>query len=185
MIILGITGTIGAGKGTIVEYLVENKNYEHYSVRNFLIQIIEQQKLPVNRDSMVAIANDLRQLHGPAYIVAELYKIALKSGKNAIIESIRTPGEIELLRSKSNFYLLAVDAEPQVRYRRVLKRQSETDDITYDTFLDNEKREMESDDPNKQNISVCIKKADFVINNDDTRFKLYKQIDRFLKNINS
>ena len=36
MKIIGITGTIGAGKGTIVDYLVLQKGYEHYSVRSFI-----------------------------------------------------------------------------------------------------------------------------------------------------
>ena len=33
MIIIGITGTLGAGKGTIVDYLVKQKGFVHYSVR--------------------------------------------------------------------------------------------------------------------------------------------------------
>jgi len=37
MLIIGITGTLGAGKGTIVEYLVKNKNFKHYSVSGYLI----------------------------------------------------------------------------------------------------------------------------------------------------
>ena len=33
-IIIGITGTLGAGKGTVVEYL-KKKSFKHYSVRSF------------------------------------------------------------------------------------------------------------------------------------------------------
>ena len=40
MIVIGITGTIGAGKGTIVEYLVEKKGFLHFSVREFLLKKI-------------------------------------------------------------------------------------------------------------------------------------------------
>ena len=32
MIIIGITGTLGAGKGTIVEYLIKNKNFFHFNI---------------------------------------------------------------------------------------------------------------------------------------------------------
>ena len=42
MIIIGITGTLGAGKGTIVDYLVQEKGFKHYSVRNYLIKEIEK-----------------------------------------------------------------------------------------------------------------------------------------------
>ena len=37
MIIIGITGTLGAGKGTIVAYLIETRQFMHYSVRRYLI----------------------------------------------------------------------------------------------------------------------------------------------------
>ena len=40
MLIIGITGTLGAGKGTVVEYLVEKKGFDHYSVRAFLLKEI-------------------------------------------------------------------------------------------------------------------------------------------------
>ena len=61
MIIIGITGTIGAGKGTIVEYLTDKKGFTHYSVRSFLIDEIKKRGFEVNRDSMVLVANDLRK----------------------------------------------------------------------------------------------------------------------------
>ncbi|MDR0438308.1 MAG: AAA family ATPase, partial [Bacteroidales bacterium] len=51
--IIGITGTIGAGKGTIVDYLVSQKGFLHFSVRDFLSEEIERRGLPVNRDTMV------------------------------------------------------------------------------------------------------------------------------------
>jgi len=177
MIIIGITGTLGAGKGTIVDYLLQKKHFEHYSVRAFLIDEIKKRNIPVNRDSMVSVANELRQKHHPGYIVEELYKLAVKNKKNAVIESIRTPGEIDLLQDKENFYLLAVDATAELRYNRIKLRQSETDHITFDTFIENEKREMFNEDPNKQNLSICIKRADFIIKNDGTIDELYIQLE--------
>jgi len=56
--------------------------------------------MEINRDSMVIVANELREKYGAGFIAQELYEQAEKSGDNTIIESIRTPGEIELLRSK-------------------------------------------------------------------------------------
>ena len=110
MLVIGITGTLGAGKGTIVDYLVKNKQFAHYSVRSFLIGEIEKRKLAVNRDSMTAVANDLRQMHSPSYVTDCLYEEAMKQGKPCVIESIRTVGEIISLRKKGSFYLFAVDA---------------------------------------------------------------------------
>ena len=118
MIIIGITGTLGAGKGTIVEYLVSEKGFAHYSVRSFLLEKIREQGLPENRDSMFNLANELRAIHGPSYVTDQLYNQALVAGENCVIESIRTPGEADSLRRNGNFFLLAVDAEQELRYQR-------------------------------------------------------------------
>src|SRR6218665_3245311 len=100
MKIIGITGTIGAGKGTIVEYLQSNYGFVHYSMRGFLTQIIKEKNLPLNRDSMVIVANELRANHTPSYIVEQLYEQAKANGQDAVIESVRTVGEVLALREK-------------------------------------------------------------------------------------
>ena len=183
MIIIGITGTIGAGKGTIVDYLLNELNFKHFSVRSFLTNEIERRGLTINRDNMVLIANELRAKYSPAYIIEQLYNQAATCGENCVIESIRTLGEIELLRTKSNFSLLAVDADPIIRYERIHQRQSETDNISFEEFLSNEKREMISSDPNKQNLSVCIENADYQLMNNGDLNGMYLQLKKILEEI--
>jgi dephospho-CoA kinase len=184
MLIIGITGTLGAGKGTIVDYLVQEKGFVHFSVRGFITEEIHRQGLPVNRDSMVTVANKLRADHSPSYITDQLYEQALITGKNCIIESIRTPGEVQSLREKGNFLLFAVDADPLLRYDRIVMRNSETDRISYSTFVENEEREMQSNDPAKQNIGKCIEQADQIFYNNSSVDDLYKLIEMELIKLN-
>jgi dephospho-CoA kinase len=181
--IIGITGTLGAGKGTVVEYLVKHKGFTHYSVRGFLRDEIIKRRLEVNRDTMVVTANDLRATFGASYITDCLYEQAVTYGGNAVIESIRAVGEIVSLHKLSEqreekFILLAVDALPEVRYKRILERASETDHITYQQFINNEKREMTNDDPFKQNIAACMALADIILRNDNTVEEFYKDVEK-------
>lgn len=180
MKIIGITGTLGAGKGTIVEYLTKEYSFVHFSVRNYLLEEIKKRNLIANRDSMVMIANELRATHSPSYIVDQLYKNAITSKQNCIIESIRTPGEVTSLRKIGDFTLFAVDAEPAIRYKRIVLRDSETDRISYETFLENEEREMNSLDPNKQNLRKCIEMAQFIFSNNTSIEELYVQLNKVL-----
>lgn len=183
MIIIGITGTLGAGKGTIVEYLVEKEGFEHYSVRGFLLEEMKNLGMPKNRDSMTSLANRLRAAYGPSYITDQLYDRAVFEGVNCVIESIRTPGEILSLRRKQDFFLLAVDANPKKRFKRIKARATETDHVSYAEFVANEEREMESADPNKQNLAKCIDMADFTFQNNGSVRQLLKQVAEVMDEI--
>lgn len=185
MIIIGITGTLGAGKGTIVDYLVEHYHFLHFSVRKYLTEILESKGIEPNRDEFTILANSLRATNNsPSFLIEELYKSAQKTGKNSIIESIRTVGEIDNLKKLGRFYLIAVDADLKERYHRITTfRKSETDNIDFETFKSNEEREFVSDDPNNQNLSACIERADFIVYNNGTSEDLKVEIDRIMSNI--
>ena len=183
MKIIGITGTIGAGKGTIVDFLINHHRFSHFSVRCFLIKEIKNRGLENNRDSMVEVANNLRANHNPSYIIDCLFEEAVAGKQNCVIESIRTPGEIDSLRKKGDFTLFAIDADPKLRYERIVLRDSETDHISFETFLDNEKREMDSTDPNKQNLRRCIEMSDFVFLNNGSIDQLFAELESVITKI--
>jgi dephospho-CoA kinase len=180
-LLLGITGTLGAGKGTVVDYLMEKHGFLHYSVRSYLTEVIKERGLPVNRDSMTMVANELRAKNSPSYLIEQLLVKAAAdtSGNGAIIESIRTPGEIDALEAigEGNFFLVAVDCDPALRYSRITGRGSATDSVSFDKFLSDEKREMTSTDPNKQNLSVCIQRSSYTLANDTTKAEFHAKID--------
>ncbi len=182
MIIIGITGTIGAGKGTIVELLIK-KGFKHYSVRDFLVEEIKRRGLEINRDTMTSTANSLREEFGSDYIVKTILNTAIKNGEDCVIESIRNDKEIELLRNIHNFYLFSVDADIKTRYQRISLRKSATDNVSFETFVENEKREMLSNNNNSQNISICMQKADYTFNNDKDIESLSQQVEEVLKQL--
>jgi len=79
--------------------------------------------------------------------------------------------------------LFAVDADASIRYERIKARQTETDHVDYPEFISNEEREMQSDDPHKQNLKACIALADHVFVNNGTLEELHQEIDEVMNKI--
>ncbi len=180
--ILGITGTIGAGKGEVVEYLVRQKGFKHFSVRDLLVEEITRRRLPATRDTMRLVANEMRKTKNPSYIIESLYARAKEYGGNAIIESVRALAEAEYLR-KQGVLILAVDADRKLRYDRIVLRGSSTDKVDFDTWVAQEDRELSAKDPWDMNILGVMEKADYKIQNDDSINDLHSQVGEMLTQI--
>lgn len=175
--VLGITGTNGAGKGTVVDFLVNQKGFKHFSVRNVLIEEIKRQGLSVDRPHMRQVANEMRQKYDPGYIAQTLMGQALQAKeKNCVIESIRSLGEAQYIKSNGAL-LWAVDADRRIRYERVLKRWSETDKVDFETFCMHEDRELHGTEPWDMNLIGVIQLADHVFLNNETPEDLFIQVE--------
>ncbi len=180
-LILGITGTNGAGKGTVVDYLLKNKDFSHFSASGLITEEILKLNLPITRGSMIEVGNKLRAEKGAGYIVEELLRRTKEAeGKNVVIESIRTLAEVDKLAENGGI-LIAVDADPKLRYERNEKRGSVKDGISFEKFIEFEQQEKESTDPYKQNLSACRARANYVILNNGTLEELNEEIEKMLK----
>ncbi len=181
--IIGITGTDGAGKGAVVHYLITQKGFTHFSARTQIAEEIARRGLVANRENLRMVANDMRREQGDDAIVKTALKKCNAMGcENAVIESIRAYAEVETLKKEGGF-LLAVDAHPQIRYKRIIGRGSETDHISFEQFQEQEAIELDDPDPHGMQKAKVIAAADFTILNEDTLKALYAQIDLFLMTV--
>ena len=176
--LIGITGTNGSGKGAVVEYLVSKKGFSRYSGRAIILEAVEEQHLPNKRGVMREVANELRREHGPAYIMERLYDMA-KDDTNAVLESVRTIGEAEFLKSK-NAFIIAVDAKKETRYERVLSMSHDAAPISFQDFSLMEDREMSSSEPWDMNVFGVMQLANARVTNDGTLEELQMQVDAVL-----
>lgn len=177
--IIGLTGSFGAGKGWVADYLVTAKGFAHFSARTFIIAEITRRGLPINRDSMIEVANDLRKHHGPTHIFEQLVGMAKEHGGDCVVESIRAVAEARYLKEQGGI-VLGIDAPPEIRYERIKKRGNETDDVTFAQWRDQEIRESNPDDPTKQDIFGALRESDDIITNDGDEDELRRKIDAFL-----
>jgi len=178
--IIGVTGTNGAGKGTLPEYLRERHGFTHYSARAFIVGEIERRGLVVDRTSMNQTANELRKEHGPEYVIKCLFERAKEAGGDAIIESVRALGEARYLKQEGAF-VVAIDADRKIRYERITKRASETDKVSFEEFCLQEDREMAQEAEYDMNITGVMEMADYTLTNDGTLEELYESIEDMIK----
>lgn len=184
--IIGITGSFGAGKGVVVDYLVKQKGYTHYSVRNFIFEEAKRRGLDITkgREVTIPLGNELRATHGPAYLVETLYGQALERGGDAVIESLRAVAEVRRLKELGAF-VLGVDADERLRFERSIKRGSETDSVSFEQWQDQERRESNPNDPTKQDIFGALKESNAIVQNNGTVEELYAQVEKALQDAKS
>jgi len=185
--ILGITGTNGAGKGSVVEYLVR-KGFAHYSVRDLIMEEVLRRGLPLNRTNIGETATSMRAEFSPAYFVETFLARAKEEGKeNVIIESIRTLKEAEYLK-EHGACLVGVDAPVEERYRRITARGTVTDHVSFEDFRAQEDAEYspkDANDPSQMNVLGVLGKADYTLINDGTVEELSAKIEEMLTHIAS
>lgn len=179
--IIGIAGTLGAGKGTVVDYLVAKKDFKHYSSSGLLVEILHERGEFVDRDAMGRIAREIRATDPNGVPKLTYERVKKDNPKNAIIEALHTVGEAEFVRSVGGI-ILGVDADLNVRYARISKRGSEKDNVSFEKFVEQSKREDEGGSPG-HNIREVINAADYVLQNNGTLEELHKQIDDVLEKI--
>ena len=178
--IIGITGTDGAGKGTVVEYLVTKKGFTHYSSRDLLLAEVVKAGINPTRNELRLMANKMRAKYGDDMIVQKaLVRIDADKVTHAVVESIRALAEAQTLKSRGAL-LLAVDADPKVRFKRVQGRRSEKDQVTFEEFLSHEELEKNDPDPHGMQKAKVMEMADYTIFNNDSREMLHQHVDEFL-----
>ncbi len=183
--IIGITGTLGAGKGTVVEYLVNKKGFKHFAVSDtFLAGEAQKRGFEPNRIVRRDIANEYRA-KGPTKLMEAVYemaKSAVEAGDRIVLEPQHTAAEVAFIQSIGGVEL-AVDADLHTRYDRIQKRGGSKDDVTFEQFAEEQKHEMESEDPNKNNLGAAIALADVTLQNNGTPEELYAQVEKALMQI--
>ncbi len=176
-LVIGLSGRIGAGKGTIADYLSSKYSAESRRFSDILIDLLKRLHLLPEREYLQKMGATLRSIFGDDVLVKALQK-DLEEAQSRIImvDGVRYPNEVEMLRTFKNSLLLFVDAPPEIRFKRVKKRNEKGEgSIDYNEFLRAENRETE------RYLDEVKEMADYRFDNSKTFKDLYKQIDKALK----
>jgi dephospho-CoA kinase len=181
--IIGVTGSIAAGKETLTGFFRE-RGFVYFETSALLKEELSKRGLALTRENMQGLGDELRGKHG----VGALMKLMLEKteqGKNYLFDSLRNPGEADFLRKElKDFFLIAVDAPREIRFKRILNRGKPSDPKTWDDFLRVDERDL--GDKNNllgQQVRRCIEIADFKIINDSGLQNSMKQVEEVYKQL--
>jgi len=163
--ILGVSGLNGSGKGEVIRFLQERSFYTH-SLSDEIREELRSRGLEETRERMIETGNAIRVAEGPGGLAVRLAR-RLEPDRNYVIDSVRHPAEVEVLRSHTRrFRLLWVDADEALRLERIQARGRRGDPATLEDLRALEGRELGSDDPSAQQLLAVRDQADFRVGND-------------------
>jgi dCMP deaminase len=163
--ILGVSGLNGAGKGEVVRFLAERSFYA-LSLSDVIREELRRQGLEETRERMIETGTALRAAEGPGGL-AERLAGQLVADRNYVIDSVRHPAEVEVLRLRTRrFKLIWVEADEAVRLERIRARGRGGDPSDLEALRALEGRELASPDPAAQQLLAVRELADFVVQND-------------------
>lgn len=176
MMIVGIAGTIGSGKGTVVEYL-KSKGFVHYSSSAILKEMLRDRGLPETRTYMSPLADELVAKYEGGVLHFSHERALQNEDRNYVLEAIHRPSEAEYVRSLGGV-ILGVDADLRTRYdRTVARKEGEKDQVTFEQFVEHSKREDEGATGTGPNIRAVLATADGMIENNGTIDDLHSRVD--------
>jgi dephospho-CoA kinase len=184
--IYGIAGTNGSGKDSLMELLIEH-GFICFNTSDSLRQISQAVFQSIDRGGNDAplgrVGNAFRVAYPGGMVELGLLDWWVRAGvlpaelrpKGLVIGSIRGTGEAQRLNEFGG-KLIVVDADPHVRFARIMGRGRADDSITFEQFVDKEAGDMAvgETDPTKFGMAAVIDMADIRIENSGINLEVFK-----------
>jgi len=178
--IIGLTGTMGSGKGEIANYLIK-KGFEYYCFSDILKEEAEKRNIKPTRKNLQKLGNDIKKDKANRGILAKRILERIKTD-NVVLDGIRNVDEVRELRKAKEFFLVGVNAEQKLRFIRLKKRARAGDPTDFNDFKKLDDKENKGITKG-QEINKCLKMADFTLLNNGSLEELKEETERILKNI--
>tara|TARA_Y100001970_G_scaffold53658_2_gene67973 strand:- start:8515 stop:9087 length:573 start_codon:yes stop_codon:yes gene_type:complete len=181
IMLIGLTGRNASGKSTVVSWF-EEKGLVTESCSDSIREYLREEGINESRESLIEGGRELRRKGGSGILASML--LERLDGKDAVIDSIRTPGEVEALRSRSDFVLIEVKASMDARWERAKLRARIGDSIDRQTFFSQEELEIKAKDEAGQALDATAALADLVLINDGSIDELNSDLEELYKMLN-
>jgi len=177
--IIGLSGEMGSGKGTIAHYLVDRYGFVSLRMSDMLRDIVHRLHISETRENISQVSKMVRDTFGQDIMSHVIAEDARTSQENIVVDGIRRREDIEHLRALDNFFLVYIEVDEGIRYERLVARNENRGDAskTFQEFQ--EEQGMEADRKVKELRDV----SKYVLNNNGDITNLYTQMDDVMKKL--
>ncbi|MBI4895202.1 MAG: hypothetical protein HY831_01785 [Candidatus Aenigmarchaeota archaeon] len=164
----------------MADYLNEKYAYKIFKMgaEGIIGDVTKKDGLELTRKNLQDVGRKYREINGMDYFAKIISKEIKKSVcDRAVINEIREKEDITTPKRifGKDFLVIFIDASPEIRFRRLVKRNLKRDPKTIEEFKAYEKREFQMFWKRSLGLEDCK------INNNGTIAKLKTSIDKVLK----
>ncbi|WP_209475581.1 AAA family ATPase [Thermococcus stetteri] len=187
--IIGVVGKIAAGKTTVAKFF-EEKGFCRVSCSDPLIDLLTHnvsdyswipelpEKAEPTRDKLIEFGKSLKDKYG-GDILIRLAVDKKRHCKNIVIDGVRSREEVEAIKGLGG-KVIYVEARPEIRYKRLMKRRAEKDKViqSFEDFL-----KMDGEEEKLYHTTKLKEIADYVIANEGTLEELREKVEKIAEEL--
>ncbi len=180
--ILGVSGMPGSGKSEFAN-IARELNYHTVIMGDVIRKKVKEIGLEPNPENTARVMTDIRKTHGDEAVAnltcIEIDRLLGENRDKIIIDGIRSQKEVEYFRKHLGkvFFLVAIHAEPIVRFQRLRFRGRTDAPKTNEEFDKRDQSEL------SLGLGETMVYSNFVISNNETKEMFYEQAISLLKDL--
>lgn len=177
-VVVGLAGMPGAGKSVVVN-VAKASGYDIIVMGNAVREEAQKRHLEPSPENLGKIMLELRQKEGNNVIAKRsIPKIENAKETKIIVDGIRSPTEVEEFKKHfPKFTLIAIQASPETRFKRLYRRQRSDDPASWEIFQERDRRES------NVGLEQAVAAAEHTIINEEELNAVKKKIKEVLRKV--
>jgi len=181
-LVLGLAGEIGAGKDTASNYLREKYGFKVITIGDMVREEAAALGISPTRENLQKIGKEYAQSDPEFWGKHVAQKIKKEGWTAVVVNGIRRPTDFTPLQRAfgQDFVLVAIRADPKIRFERLKARKRFGDPEKWEDFCAQDRREFEY-----FNLGQTLAAAQYTIENNGTFEQFYAKLDRLISTLTS
>ncbi len=177
-VVVGLAGMPGAGKSVVVA-IAKGSGYGVVVMGDVVREEAKRRHLELSPEDLGKIMLELRKKEGNNVIAKRcIQKIENSKENKIIVDGIRSLNEVEEFKKNfPKFTLIAIQASPETRFKRLYRRKRSDDPKNCQIFKERDQREL------SVGLGEAITMAEYKIVNEEEKAAAKEKIKEILKKV--